>query len=154
VVIVAGPVRQGFLGLDETILKREKQVAQNLRILEPASKDAVLRQYADFGELLKKRGSTAEENAAMLAELERIGSGEGISFSATKPREPKVELDYEQYGVEMEFDADMARIIRFIYAVESSPQLLKIEKLALDSIRSGAAGALRAGISISKVVTL
>ncbi len=153
-LIVAGPVQRSFLRLDESIVDREQKVAHHLRVLAPASKDAVLRQYADFGEWLKKRGSTAEENAAMLAELDKIASGEGIAFSATKPREPRIEKDFEQYEVEMEFDADMPRLIRFTHAVEASPQLLKVQKLSMDARKSGAAGGLRVNLLVSKLVTL
>lgn len=154
IVILAGPVHSRFLRLEETIVAKEQKAAHNLRVLAPASKDSVLRQYADFGELLKKHGSTAEENAAMLAELDKIASGEGISFSATKPRDPRIEKDYEQYEVEMEFDADMARLIRFAYAVEFSPQLLKVQKMAVDSRKSSVPDGVRASLLVSKVVTL
>lgn len=153
-VVAVGPVKRSFLRLEEAIVESEQKAAHNLRVLAPASKDSVLKQYAEFGELLKKRGSTAEENAAMLAELDKIASGEGISFSATKPREPRIERAYEQYEVEMEFDADMARLIRFTYAVESSPQLLKVQKMAVDSRKSSVAGGVRASLLVSKVVTL
>lgn len=154
VAIMAGPVRKSFASIDDAIMESEKQVARNLRILAPVSRDAVRKQYADFGERIKKRGSTAEENAAMLAEIEKIASGEGIALAATKPREPKVDSYGERYEVEMEFDADMVRCIRFLYALESSPQLLKVERVAVDSRKGPAAAALRAVVLVSKVVTL
>lgn len=154
VVIGFGPVRNSFARLDETIVEREKDVARNLRILAPASRDAVIRDYADYGVMIKKRGSTAEENAAMLSEIEKIASGVGLALSATKPREPKTERDYERYEVEIEVDAEMGQIIRLIHSVESSPQVLRVEKATIDSKKSGNATTLRAGMLISKVVTL
>jgi Tfp pilus assembly protein PilO len=149
-----GPVRQRFYQIDETIIEREKKVVDNLRVLAPASRDAITREYADCGELIKKRGSTAEENAAMLSEIEKVASGVGVSLSATKPREPKLERDFERYEVEMEVEAEMEKIIRLVHAVESSSQALRVERLTIDSKKNGNVVALRAGLLVSKVVTL
>ncbi len=149
-----GPVRKRFEQLDETITMREKEVARNLRILAPTSKDAITREYAEYGEMIKKRGSTAAENAAMLSEIEKTATEVGLSLSATKPREAQVKRDYERYEVEIEVDAEMSQIIRLIHAVESSPQVLRVEKVAIDSKKSGSAVSLRAGMLISKVVTI
>ena len=149
-----GPVRKQFEQIDETIVEREKEVARNLRILAPASQAAINKEYAECGEIIKKRWSTAEENAAMLAEIERVASGVGVSLSATKPREVRIERDYERYEVEMEVDADMGQIIRLIHAVESSSQVLRVEKVTIDSRKTGTAVVLKAGVLVSKIVTL
>jgi Tfp pilus assembly protein PilO len=149
-----GPVRKRFEQQDETIVAREKEVARNLRILAPMSRDAITREYAEYGEMIKKRGSTAEENAAMISEIEKTATGIGLSLSATKPHEAQVKGDYERYEVEIEVDAEMAQIIRLIHAVESSAQILRVEKLTIDSKKNGSVVSLRAGMLISKVVTL
>jgi Tfp pilus assembly protein PilO len=149
-----GPVRKRFNQINETIGEREKKVVDNLRILAPATRDAVTKEYSECGELIKKRGSSAEENAAMLSEIEKLASGVGVSLSATKPREPKTEPDFERYEVEMEVEAEMEKIIRLVHAVESSSQVLRVERLTIDSKKSGNRVALRAGLLVSKVVTL
>jgi len=149
-----GPVRKSFDQINETIAGREKEVARNLRILAKASRGAILKEYADYGEMIRKRGSTAEANAALLSEIEKVASGAGVSLSATKPREPRIDPDYERYEVEIEVDADMGQILRLIYAIESSAQVLRVERATIDSLKTGTAGTLRAGMLVSKVVTL
>lgn len=149
-----GPVRKRFDLIDEAIIEREKEVARNLRILAPQSQDAITKEYAEYGEMLKKMGSTAEENAAMLSEIEKVASGAGVSLSATKPREPKVERDYERYEVEIDVEANMGQVIRLIHSIESSSQALRVEKTTIDSRKNGSAVSLRVGMLVSKVVTL
>jgi Tfp pilus assembly protein PilO len=154
VVIGLGPVRGNFQRIAENIEGAEGQVRRNLKILTPSAKSAVLAGYTEYGEIIKKKGSSAEENAAMMSEIEKIASGVGVTLSATKPREPVIDKESERYEVDLEVEAEMESIIRFLHAVESSSQVLIAETLTIDSAKTAGTGSLKASFRVSKVVTL
>jgi Tfp pilus assembly protein PilO len=152
--VVLGPVRNAFALADESIARQEDKLVRNLRMIAPASKDEVVKAYSGFGSAVAKQGSTAEGRAAMLAEIEKEASDSGVALSATKPREPRVEKDFEEHQVGIDVEGNMKSIVRFLYGIESSPQLLRVEKLVLDAKAGGEAGVLRGSLVVSKLVTL
>jgi len=153
-VIALGPVRGIFRNTDEAIVVQEQKMARNARILSSKSKDVVVRDYRQYGDSLRKKGSTSEESSAMVAEVEMLATQAKIALSATKPRDPHPDRDYEQYAVELEFEAPMAQAVTFLYAVENSPQMLRIDRMVLDAKGAKSAGMLKASVTVSRVVTL
>lgn len=133
---------------------RRKKLARNLRVLSSPSKDAAVREYNEFGSTIPQRGSTSEETAAMVAEIEKQATENGVVLSATKQREAKPEKDFEEYQVEIEIEANMKQLVGFLYSVESSAQLLRVERVSLDSKAGAEKGVFRGSLVVSKVVTL
>jgi len=154
VVIAVGPVRNRFLEIDEAIASGEKALGNNLAIVAPGPSEAVERDYQRCGDTIRMRGSSEEENSRMLSEVDRLAGENKVVLTATKPQETRKTIDSEAYGVEVEVEADMAALMGFLYAIETSPQLLRIERLVLDSKGGKAAASHRGTILISKVVTL
>lgn len=152
--IWVGPIAHQFARLDESIASQEKRLARNLRTIAPGSKDAVLKAYQEYGDTIPKRGSTAEEAAAMLAEIEKIASDLGVALASTKPREPKIEKDFEEYKADIEVECKMKQLLSLLYGLESSPQLLRVERVALDLKEGESGGSLRGALVVSKCVTL
>jgi hypothetical protein len=155
-LLVIRPLTNRFHELDEQIAAADKKAGENQRILSPSMRESTLRDYAKYGSYIMKPATTttAEENAAMLAELETQARGCGVGLSSTKPLVPQIEPDFEEYSVEVEIDADMRRLISFLYDVEASNQLLRVKKLQLDSKSGTEGGGLKGRLVITKVVTL
>lgn len=154
IAVVLGPVRAQFRAIEEESLEQEKKMDRNLRVLSPASKDVVVRDYRQYGDALRKKGSTAEESAAMLAEVELLAKQFKIDLAATKPREPRIDPDCEQYSVDLEFEADMAQVLGFLYAVGTSPRMLRVDRLLLDAKGVHQSGTLKTTVVVSREVTL
>ncbi len=152
--VALGPVRGLFRKTGEAIVVQEKQMARNLRVLAPASKNVVVRDYRQYGDALRKKGSTAEESSAMVAEVEMLATQAKIALGATKPRDARIDRDYEQYAVELEFEAPMAQAVAFLFALENSPQMLRVDRLVLDAKGARSSGSLKASVIVSRVVTL
>ena len=150
-----GPIENQFKRLDASIAGQEDQLIRNLRTIAPGSKGAVVKAYQEYGNTIPKRGSTAEERAAMLAEIEKIASDLGLSLSSTKPVEPpKIENDYESYQVAVEVQCKTKDFISLLYGLESSSQLLRVERFALDLKAGEGTGTLRGTLLVSRCVTL
>ncbi|MEI6564556.1 MAG: GspMb/PilO family protein [bacterium] len=152
--VALGPIRSMIQKLDDEIVAQEKQLAVNLRILAPSAKKVVEAEYSRYGTRIQKKGSSEEENSQMLSELDTLAGQNKVKLLSTKPRKTKVESDFEAYSVEIEVEADMPLLMGFIYGVESSAQLLRIDRLVIDSKGGGESVSPRAALVISKIVTL
>lgn len=148
-----GPVRSRLQSLDETISAQEKTLARNLRILAPVPRKAVESEYQQYGAMIQKKGSSEEENSQMLAELDRLAGQSKLTLLATKPQKTKADPDFETYGVEIEIEAEMPAIMTFMHGIETSSQLLRIDRLVIDS-KGGGEAVVKGSFSVSKIVAL
>lgn len=153
-VIVLGPVRTRFSELDESIGVQEAKLSRNLAIVAPTAREAVERDFRRYGEVIRMRGSSDEENSQMLSEIDKLAGLNKVVLAATKPRETRKDRDCEVYGVEIEIDADMSSLMGFLYALEASSQLLRVDRLVVDSKGGKEPTSLHGTLLISKVVTL
>ncbi len=151
--IALGPVRNKFHALEVEISAQEKTLARNLRILAPSAKNAVQKEYQQYGLRIQKKGSSDEENSQMLAELDRLAGQNKMTLLATKPKKTKPDRDGETYVVDIEVEAEMPVLMGFIYGIDTSAQLLRIDKLVIDS-KDGRSPLVKAVLTISKMVTL
>lgn len=154
VVLAMGPIRSAFVKLDEAVVSQEKKLARNLGVLAPKTKEIVEKEYSRYGSVIKIKGSSEEENAMMLSEIDQLAGQNKVTLSATKPRDTKKDRDYEFYAVEVEIEANMAQLVGFVYALETSPQLLRVDRLAVDTKGGATPDSIRGTLVISKVVTL
>lgn len=150
--IAIGPVRGKFNAMDEAVASQEKMLARNLRILAPTSRNAVEQDYRIHGARIQKRGSSEEENSQMLAELDRLAGGSKLTLLATKPQKTMPDRDFETYVVEIEVEAEMPAILAFVHGIESSSQLLRIDRLIIDA--KGGGTVVKGALMISKIVAL
>jgi Type II secretion system (T2SS), protein M subtype b len=154
VIILMGPVKNRFHNLEEEISIQETRLNRNLAIVAPTAREAVEKEFKRYGEVIRKRGSSDEENSQMMSEIDKLAGLNKVILSATKPRDTKKEKDYEAYGVEVEIEADMTALMGFLYSVESSSQLLRVDRLVIESKGAKDPSALHGTLAISKVVTL
>ena len=152
--LMLGPVRHKFESVNESISLQEKKLARNLAIVAPGARESVEKEYRRYGSLIKKRGSSDEENSAMLSEVDKLAGQNKVILSATKPKETRKDRDSESYVVEIEIEADMAALMGFLYGLEASPQLLRVDRLVLDAKGGKDPASMRGTMVISKVVTL
>ena len=153
-IILMGPVKSRFHNLEEEISVQETRLNRNLAIVAPTAREAVEKEFKRYGEVIYKRGSSDEENSRMMSEIDKLAGLNKVILSATKPRDAKKEKDYEAYGVEIEIEADMAALMGFLYSLESSSQLLRVDRLTIESKGSKDPSSLHGTLAISKVVTL
>ena len=153
-IIVVGPIRGSMRELNATVVEQERILAHHLGVLAPRSVSAVTNEYGRFGSTIRMKGSSDEENSRMLSEVDRLAGENKIGLSATKPSVTRKDSDTESYSVEIEVETSLSQLIGFIYAVESSPQLLRVERLILNSKGEKAVDVLHGNLLISKVVTL
>lgn len=155
VVLALGPVSRTFRELDAAADEQQREFDRNLRVIAPKSMFVVTNEYARFGTMIAMRGSSDEENSRMLSEVDRLAGENKVTLSATKPREQRIKDAYqENYAVTVEIEAGLSQVVSFLYALEASPQLLRVDSMSLESKGGKPADCVRGTLLISKVVTL
>lgn len=157
VIILLGPVQNRMRELEDEIAAKEKDLGRNLAIVAPTAREAVEKDYARYGDIIRMRGSADEEKSLMLSEIDKLAALHKVVLSATKARDGEDAKDKDicqKFGVDIEVEAEMSALVSFLYALESSPQSLRIESLSLESRGAKEAANLRGTLLVTKVVTL
>ncbi|MFH1355016.1 MAG: hypothetical protein ABIH19_02585 [Candidatus Omnitrophota bacterium] len=77
---------------------------------------------------------SAEDAAVgILPELENLAKNSGIRIIDIRPRTPKRGNLFTETLIELKTEADVAGYLKFIYNIENSLLLLKVQEFRLDS---------------------
>ena len=101
---------------------------------------------------MKKKMSTDEEKNDMLSTIVNLAGESGVKLGSTKQREPRLG-EIEEYTVEVEVEAGWDHLEQFLYRLQESPQLLRVENLALGP-KGADAAEVKGSLLITKVLTL
>lgn len=132
----------------------KRQLAGNLRILDSNRKAVIRREYRQYGNRIRKQLTSAEESAALLAQVETLARSANVRLVATRPRDMMSEGFYETYAVTVEIEARLEKIVDFLYRLESSPKLLRIDEVSLSPKNKEPDSPLRGMLLITQVLTL
>lgn len=136
--------------LDKEITQLENKLKKARRLVPKKS-----RIESDFNAFMinykSEEGVSAEQQIArILIELESLSNQSGVHITDVKPRPVKNFEYYSEFIIEMRFEGPINEIAKFIYDIQQSKQLLKIEKLAIN-IKSNEATSLEGFIEIHKI---
>jgi Tfp pilus assembly protein PilO len=92
-----------------------------------------------------------EDTSALLREVETLASKSSVYLADMKPQDPKQEQEFKKYQVNVNGEAAFEKLIEFLYNIENSKKVLKIEKFTL-SLKSRQDSTLKFSLTISKVV--
>lgn len=148
------PVRNWFATTGRAIEVEGKRLARNRKILAPAPAEAVEKAYREVESVLKKRGSTAEETAAMFAALDTLAREAGVALAGVKQQDPQAGEESETYRVDLDVESDLAALMRFLHGVEASPQVLRVDQLQVQPQSRADAPPLKSRMTISRLVFL
>ena len=133
--------------LEEVLITSDVGVDTTIKIINRIEERVARDKYLNVDELniiLK------EEIAALLNEVEKIARGASVEITDIKPRPTKEMLFYKKYLLEMDCQATMEKHIEFIYNLQQSKQLIRVERLKLSS-QGKNNPLLKANMSITKV---
>jgi len=145
-------LRLDAIGRQIEVSKRE--LAGNLKILDPARKRLVRQEYRRVANRIRKRRTTDEEDAALLAEVETLAEKAGVKLVGTRREEVRQAGFYEEYAVAIEFVEPLEKAVEFLYALESSPRLLHVQRISLSPSSKEPGAPLKGAMLITQVLTL
>ncbi|MFH1282904.1 MAG: type 4a pilus biogenesis protein PilO [bacterium] len=132
------------------IIRKEIALKKNMSVI--SKKKEIQENYNILSNFIKKQGSDEEESANLLKEIETLASKSKISLINIKPKPPKEMEFYKIYSVEIEGEGYLEQLVRFIYNLEQSKQLLKAEKLNI-SVKSSSSSTLKFSLLVGTLFT-
>lgn len=127
--LVIRPIGNRFRQLDEEILLQEKLLGKNIRNLDEGK--VTINEYKKFEGYLVPAGSDEEEMAKFLSSIEGFARKSTVYLVSIKPR-PIMKTDvYKKCVADIESEANVEALVDFLYQIESSKNLFKVEKLQL-----------------------
>ena len=73
----------------------------------------------------------------------------GVYLKSITPHKLKIQQEYKMFRIDVNLESDLAGLVRFIYYIENSPQLLKVKDARVSSSKDGM---LLVRLQIEKVV--
>jgi ribosomal protein S10 len=146
---VINPIVVNWMGLDKRIGAGGLKLEKSQKILN--LKGRIQRDYERYASSVKMSGSEEEEMAKFLTEIESLARSSSVHISGIKPLPIKKVDFYKKYVVELEAEGDIKQVSKFIYDIQNSQQLLKIDKFSLGTKGAGT-NLLKCNILVSKVL--
>lgn len=147
---VWNPMMAKFAVLDDEIFAMQMRLRKAKTFLR--QKDQVLEVSKKFSNLEQMdAGSDEEEIARLLNYIEQTARKNGVSLSDVKPQPVHSDKVTKQYKVELNAEANVLSIVDFIYALENSPQMLRLDRVTL-APKEENSPTLRTFVTITRVV--
>lgn len=172
-IFIVEPVYKKWdrLGLEFELAN--SRLLKNTKLL--ANKESLEKQYERFKEYIQKEGDQEEEMAAVLKEIEATALNCGVKITSIKPKGIKQLIpkeatqrsissgsrrdtrevstfgkSYKKFSVELISEATISQFLKFIYELEDSKKLLKVERLVL-SVKGTQSDLLKGTFLIRKI---
>lgn len=128
--LLVAPAMSRLHEIDDSIVKEEMVVGQNLRFL--AHRDRIVKEASAFKDFYTKDVRTEEEVIAeFLKKIESLATQSQVELSKVSPSGQDAQKEYIKYLVTLDCTGKFENIANFMYAVNSSKDLLKIEKMTI-----------------------
>ncbi|MBU2540441.1 MAG: type 4a pilus biogenesis protein PilO [Candidatus Omnitrophica bacterium] len=133
--------------LTQEVKAKEIELVRARRLSKGGS---VQSQYDAFIAAIKMGESQDLEMARLLSEIESIAKEAGVNILNLRPHEIEDKRFYKRFLIELKSEGTSQQILRFIFSLESSQLLLRIEKFNLSS-RISKGNLLNATLTVSRV---
>lgn len=144
--LIISPISSAIRSMDAQLQEKKAQIKKNLHIL--AQKEKILREsviYRPFLDNLKF------EEERIANEIVGLANKSSVYIIEIKSAEVPLEmLSAKKYLLTVNCEAQMEQLAEFIYDIENSENLLRIEKYQISPKASGSSVA-RCVMSISKI---
>jgi hypothetical protein len=148
--LLVAPSMNRLHDIDDSIAKEERVVEQNMRFL--THEDRIVKEAAMFRDYYAKNVRSEEEIIAdFLKKVEFLATQAQVTLAKVSPDGQDVQKNYLKYFVTLDCSGKLENIANFIYNVNNSPELLKVEKMNLLA-NAREAEKIQATITISKMI--
>lgn len=127
---VFSPLLERISALNKEIEARELKLTKNQKIL--SKEKFVSSDIKIYEKYLKQNSSDEQEMASILSEIEAVAHQLNIRINDMKPHKVKKIDFYNSFSVDIETEAALQEIAKFIYTLQTPPHLLKADKVRLE----------------------
>jgi Tfp pilus assembly protein PilO len=130
-------------------LKLERLVSQQHRLIQ--RKDSVLTDVNTNRDYLKAGDAAEVEIAEFLREIEMLGDQSNVALHDIKPLPTEVTDLYQEYFLQVHYEASLDAWTKFVHLIESSPSLIVIDRAILSRTEE-TPGLLKGYVQIRRMV--
>jgi hypothetical protein len=147
-IFAADPAYKRWLEMGGDVESANARLLKNLKLL--ADKDYLEKEYNRYKEYIQKGAGEEEEVSSILKEIEATAAASQVDVTSIKPKGTKAFKEYKKFTVEVTGEAKLSAFLKFIYDMEGSKKLLKVERLVL-TLKSAQSDTLRGTLIIRKI---
>ncbi len=147
--LLISPATGRLRQLNEAIEKEQNVVRQNQHFL--AYRERIMKDASVFGDYFTQEVKAEEEVIAdFLKQVELMATKANVQMSKLTPAGQEYTDDFLKYLVSLDCSASLTDLTSFIYALQSSKNLFKVEKMTVSSGK--AEDVVQATLTISRLV--
>ena len=148
--LLLGPSLNRGKELDDSIAKEEDVIKQNMRFL--GYRERIVKEASTFKDFYTKDVRSEEEiTADFLKKLELMGTQSKVELSKISPAGQQESKEYVKYMATMDCSGKLENITGFVYAINNSKELIKVEKMTLSGNAKNAE-VVQASLTVSKMI--
>jgi hypothetical protein len=147
--VIGASLSRKLKDLDAQIETKTAEVRKNLRIM--AQKRRIEVQHVKYRPYVGMMTTENEEFTTFLKEVDTLARESGVYVLDLKPTGTKAVGDSKRYLINLNIEAEMGVLVKFIYAIEDSKKLMTVEKYQI-SPKSKDSHAAKCSMIISKMV--
>jgi len=132
-IMVVEPLFKRFNELNSEIMLKKRKLQKIYALL--GHKDKIEAEYEKIIKADVKDASDEEIIANILKQIETSAKDSGVQLSNIRPERIRQEDYYKRLSIEVNAEAPINALFKFIYKLETSPALLKIERLQITPSR-------------------
>lgn len=148
-VYLIEPLWNYWIGLDAEIIQYQDKLRRAQSILR--REKFIVKTYKKYEKKLKIEGSDQTKTARILKEIETTARNNQFNINDIKPQSIRDREFYKFYLIELEAEADVMSLAKFIYDLQISQQSLRVSRLQL-AVSSSKPHLLKVDMIITKVI--
>ena len=123
-------IRGHLESIQDKIKVSEKRLKNSLNVIR--KEKAIEKEYAKYLSQFKQATSDEQEMASILSEIESVANDIGLHVSDMKPKKVRRIEFYNQFSATLTIEGDLATILHFLYTLQYTPHLFKVDELYLE----------------------
>ncbi len=148
-LLFLGPVTSRLKSIDEEIVQKENSLKRDLRLL--SYQNRILAERETFSPYYSTETMTPDQvKASFLQKIEMLATEAKINLTKVAPSGEEAKKGFIKYFADLECTGNLEDIVKFMHAVDSTQDLLKIVKVNIISKQS--AKEVSATMTVVKII--
>ncbi len=128
--LVYKPLLENLSGMDTRIAISEKKLINNLKIVNKGK--SIEGVYEKLVTPFRQKTSDEQAMTSILSEIESVANQTSLRISDMQPKKVKRIDFYNHFSVTLTVEGDMQPVIKFLYTLQNSPHLFKVDEIYLE----------------------
>ncbi len=147
-IFMIKPAREKWDALQSEVKSADARLLKDIKLL--ADKDLLEKEYQRYKEYIQKDGPHDQDLSPVLKEIEDNAVACGVKITSIKPKGERKLKNYNKFNVEVICEGRINQLVKFIYDLEGSKKLLKVERLVL-TLKGSQSDLLKGTLLIRKI---